>query len=227
MTHDVSNNLNRKKLSAEKRMSIEHERITTAYHESGHTICALSNYIMIYSIAIFFNKNSKKKDLGFTHCEYLDYTEEKYSDELVRAVIESEIIMNYGGLAAEKLLYKDICGNSKIPMVMKYGSHYDTDKIAELISKYNLVPPGKIRSLYKKRLLSETQDLLEDLWLDVKLISHALIDRKKLFTYDLKEILTTDSENKTYWKSKFKDLENLYYKPNTCDADYLAKCLLK
>lgn len=49
-----------------KKFHFTHELISTAYHESGHTIYGLVKLLKIESVCVFENKKSKRIE-GFTH----------------------------------------------------------------------------------------------------------------------------------------------------------------
>lgn len=193
------------------RLSQEFDLITTAFHEAGHTISGLLNLMKIQFVCIDAKMDRNlNKDLGYTN--FIIAADFKYVQDLdlKKELLIREIYVNYGGLAAEKLLYKDICGTYNIPMILKVGSYLDRDRCAELISAHNLAPPGRKRYAFKKKSLQKSIDQLEESWSDVKLVAHILF-RKKRLTYDqLRAILTKKSEHKDFWKEHFKIINKIY-----------------
>lgn len=209
-----------------RKLSYDHELIATCYHESGHTISGLLNYMMIGSVGIEITKDKRKhKDLGYTNFETALDFEQVLNKDLAQNLIISEIHINYAGLAAEKIFYKDLAGTDKLPMVLKHGSYMDRDSASDLIKKNNLAPAGKKRHLYKKRLFTQSKRSLENYWSDVKLISHALFDKRKLYFIDLKNILQRKSENKAFWKQQFKDIDVVFEAAKNNDEDLVFKIL--
>lgn len=205
-----------------KKLSYDHELIATCYHEAGHTIGGLLNFFLISSVGIEVSRDKRSnKDLGYTHFEAvldMDFVKNK---DLNYKLIIAEIYINYAGLAAEKIFYKDTCGTDKLPMVLKFGSYIDRNKVAELIKKYNLAPPGKKRHLFKKKLFNETQKSLELYWGDVKLVSHALFNKRTLYYSDLKEILIKKSKNRMFWKKHLKNIDTIFDSANVNDERFI------
>lgn len=203
--------MNRTITDTMRKLSYDHEYIATCYHEAGHTITGLLNFLRISAVGIEMsrNKQTKTADLGYTHYDCgLDFLEVK-DQELAHALIMGEINISYAGLAAEKLLYKDLCGTDKIPMALKRGSVLDRDSASELIRKYELAPAGKKRHLFKKKVFSAVQKELAEYWPDVKLVAKALFKKRRLSYNDLKQILTRKSPHKIFWKNRFKDISFL------------------
>jgi len=207
-------------------LSYNHERTLTCYHEAGHTISGLLNFIMISSVGVPNRKNKKNVDIGYTYYDLPAVLSDVNDAVLKNALVVGAIHLHFGGIAAEKIFYKEMCGSSTIPKELKYGSHIDRDAATDLIVKNHLAPPGKRRYLYKKSLLDQTIRGLELYWEDVKLISHALYSRKKLLFKDLKEILTKESSNKSFWKSRFKNI-NLLFSSKFGDQDFLNKIVFE
>lgn len=208
-----------------KKLSFNHELILTCYHEAGHTIAGLLNYLIISSVGIELSDKKKTTDSGYTHFDYILDPEQTISYELNYKLLMSELKLNYGGLAAETIFYKDFCGSDKLPMVLKFGSYVDRDRVAEIIVKNNLAPPGKKRYAFKKKVFEQTRRALEDNWTDVKLVSHALFAKRKLYYTDLKELLLKKSDNKQFWKDQFKIIEILADASKLNDEEIVKKYL--
>ncbi len=199
------------KVSNNSKLAIEFQAITTAFHEAGHTIAALLSYSQVSAVAVEIDHKKKSvEDLGYTHYDPAFETEGVKDNQFQINLVLAEIFINYAGLAAEKLFYKEICGTDRLPMFVKYGSYQDRNVASFLIKKYNLAPPGKKRYGFKKKIFSQTQRTLFSYWGDVKLVAHALFQRKKLYHQDLKELLSKKSVNKKFWKEQFKKISILF-----------------
>mgnify|MGYP003334228264 FL=1 len=190
-----------------KKMSHQYEMIALIYHESGHAITALLNNIQLSSVIV------KPTNLsGITHYSLAEYNVE--DENLHKKILLSEISVFCGGLAAEKIYYKNITGSDIFPQVLKQGSWYDTSIISDIIKRNNLAPPGKSRKDFKNKIFKDTQDELDKYWDDVQIIAHALYKRKKLNFKDVKKILINKSKNKDFWKEKLKNID-LIFKSNS------------
>jgi ATP-dependent Zn protease len=198
------------------RLSQEFDLITTAFHEAGHTISGLLNLMKVPFVCIDAKMDrSLNKDLGYTNFVIAADFRYVQDEGLYKELLLREIYVNYAGLAAEKLLYKDICGTYNIPMILKVGSYLDRDRCSELISTHNLAAPGRKRYAFKKRALQKSIDQLEESWSDVKLVAHILFRKKRLTHDQLKAILTKKSEHKDFWKQHFRILNKIY---RNCDG---------
>lgn len=204
------------------RLSHEFELITTAFHEAGHAISGFLNLMKIESVGIDAKMNrDSNKDLGYTIFVIaidVSYVQDK---ELLYNLLMRELYVNYAGLAAEKLLYKDVCGTYNIPMILKAGSYMDRDRCAEIIANNNLAPAGRKRYAFKKRALQYSIDQLEESWSDVKLLAQTLLKKKRLSFDQLRILLTKKSQHKDFWKEHFKILNKLYRSCHTMtDKDF-------
>lgn len=181
--------------------------ILTSVHEAGHTIYALLHYMQVEMVYIFEDPETKEisGSTNFNYCTPDSTTD----DELSKSFMYSEICINYAGLIAERLFFKSITGSDKFPAFWKNGSSEDTMKAASLIRKYDLVPPGRKRYNFKKKLINNTCQELNNNWEAIMLISHALFSGKKLFYCNLKKILTKKSNNKQFWRQQFKDINSI------------------
>lgn len=196
------------------KLSYDHELITTCYHEAGHTISGLFNFMTIPSVYIEIPRNRKIKtkinsNLGITLYEAAISYDDVKDEELYQKLVMSDIYINYAGLAAEKLFYKEICGTDQLPMALKHGSYLDRDNVSDIIKKYNLAPPGRKRHLFKKKALNDCMRTLSVMWEDVRLVAHALYKSRKLYHADLQEILIKKSPNRNFWKKQFRAIELL------------------
>ncbi len=197
-----------------------HQKASICHHEAGHTILALIHFMNVELVKINYT------DFGFVgDMDYFSIFDEKKSlnqdASLLNFNIHSEIIMLYGGLAAEKILFKDNSGSDQFPMVLKNGCEYDIQEIHSLIKKSVNVKPGLERYTFKKQMMKISSRLLRENWEDVKLIAHALFKKNRLNTQELKKILTTKSKNKEYWKSQFKIIHSIFSEPETLDLNFV------
>jgi RNase P protein component len=193
--------------SVRKKVTHTHELIATSHHEAGHTIYALLQFIMVYSVRVFPNKKNKRIE-GFTHFYPLVETHDLETSPLLDNRLNAEVGFYYAGLAAEKLQYKLHSGSDRLPSVL-YGSYQDLKSAATLIKDYQIASPGDKRRNYKKRIIRKVNRELKEYWGDVVIVAHSLFQRKRLSFSDLKNLLTKKSENKEFWKEHLKVLNNL------------------
>lgn len=181
------------------KLSQNHSMISTCYHEAGHAVCGLLMFMKIPSVSV----EKARRISGETNYEIMN--DENINDlDLLHFFNISEININYAGMVAEKILYKDITGSKVFPKVLKEGSELDISRAAEIIKKINLAPPGEKRYQYKKKIMRNLDNLLLSHWDTIKLVSHALFERKKLSHDDLKDLLTKKNIHKEFWKKQFK-----------------------
>lgn len=179
-----------------------HELISTSYHEAGHTIYGLLHCMKIESVYVFEAPKSKRIE-GFTH--YNSPTLDSIQDStLLMDRIHAEIGLSYAGLAAEKRYFKISSGSDKFPLFLRDGSSHDTHSASQIIKKYNLAPAGKKRYDFKKKIIKEVNQELQENWDAVTLVAHALFQKKKLYFSELKTLLTKKGPNKEFWKQHFK-----------------------
>ena len=186
-----------------------YEFISTSVHEAGHTVYALLNCTQISSVSVFANKKAKRVH-GLTCYDYpgdFDLIEDK---ELLNNLLTAEIGISYAGLIAEKMLFESMSGSKQTPMFIIDGSTDDNKAARDFIAKYNLAPPGIKRATYKRKLMKQIRDDLDNHWDAVMLIAHALFKHRRLAFEDLQALLTKKSANKKFWKEQFKKI-NYYY----------------
>lgn len=208
-----------------KKLQYTTDLISTSYHEAGHTVYGLLYLMKITSVWVFENKKCKRIE-GFTHYELpVDLSEVKDST-LLSEVIKAEICLKYAGLAAEKYHFKSISGSDKYPLFLRDGSSDDTLAAAALIRQYNLVPPGKKRYNFKKKLIKETLKELQDNWDAVTVIAHALFKKKRLSYVTLKKLLTKHTNDPEFWKQIFYNLDSIFSKHAPLDEKDIKYILL-
>ena len=99
-----------------KKKSWDYDLIAMCFHESGHVVSGLYNYIYVFNAKVMTPKSMD----GNT--EYYFYeSDEVENEELKKIILVFELQSLYGGLIAEKMYYKDICGSSKFPMHLSIG----------------------------------------------------------------------------------------------------------
>lgn len=183
--------------------------ISVSYHEAAHTIAALLHFMIVPEVAVV---ESRHQVSGYTHYNIftlhtnLDEVDKKIKDY----IIVSEIYLKYAGLMGESIHFEDMSGSKKLPVILKIGNEPDIQDAANLIKKYNLVEPGEKRYLFKKKLFRKITTLLKEYWDDVKLLAHALYDKRKLQYEDLKQLLNKKSSRKKFWQQRFKDIDLLF-----------------
>lgn len=213
-------------MEVRKKVSFDHELISTCYHEAGHTLSGLLHFMKISDVGVETTQDKRiKKDLGYTNFEAVLDCDEVINSNLSHSLLISELYINYAGLAAEKIFYKDVCGIDRLPMTLKYGSWMDRSRAAEIVKKYNLAPPGKKRYYYKHKMFIKTQNLLREYWDDIKLISHNLFNKKKLYFEDLRKILSTKSSKKKFWKNQFKQIDAIFEASKINDESFILSII--
>lgn len=194
--------------------------ISVSYHEAAHTIAALLYFMIVPEVAVV---ESRHQVSGYTHYNVftlstnLDEVDKKIKDY----IILSEIYLKYAGLMGESIHFEDMSGSKKLPVILKIGNEPDIQDAANLIKKYNLVEPGEKRYLFKKKLFRKITTLLKEYWSDVKLLAHALYDKRKLQYEDLKQLLTKKSERKKFWQQRFKDIDLLFKDHDVVNYDHI------
>lgn len=209
--------------SITQKRSRDYELIALTYHEAGHCLFGLLNHIKITIVAVNSETNSSE-DLGYTQYEIAEL--EHRDAGVLNRLLMAEIGINYAGLAAECIYYKDICGSDKLPMMLKGGCSEDIKTAASLIKKFELAAPGKKRYAFKQKMLRDCKFLLEEHWEAVKLIAHSLYKHKKLTFSDLKNILTKKSSDREFWKTRFKEINLLFDFPTQLDAKTIRSILI-
>lgn len=185
---------------AKKKQSYDYSLIAMAYHEAGHTIVALYNYLLVHSVSVMSVKREEGDTIFYIYSDRID------DKQLSKILLHMEVQVLYAGLIAEKKYYKDICGSSKFPMHLKIGSYLDTSLASSIIRKNKLANPGKETTLLKKRMQANAEAIIIEHWDSVKLIAHSLYKKKRLNFHQLKSLLTRKSNNNIFWKEKFKNI---------------------
>jgi hypothetical protein len=206
-------------------LSNHYDLISTSFHESGHTIYGLLNFMDVQYVQVYQDKKFKRM-IGLTHYNILnkEVLHMQLENKLFIRFIKSVVCFTYAGLVAEKYFFKSICGSDKFPMFLREGSSQDTRFASSLISKYSLAPPGKKRHALKKKLIKQTQQQLYEHWDAVILIAHKLFDKKKISLTNIKKILTTETDKSDFWKQQLKIIDSVH---KYGDADLLKSVLLK
>lgn len=199
-----------------KKVTLTHDFISTSHHEAGHTVYGLLHFMMIYSVLIFQNKQNKRVE-GWTH--YYSPEFDKIEDPALKLErLHAEVGLSYAGLAAEKRQYKLHSGSDKFLTCLD-GSCKDRKEAAELIRKHDLAPAGRQRTNFKKRMIRKVDRELQEHWDAVTIVAHALFRKKRLSFANLKSLLTTKTENKEFWKERFKTISRYYDHEDEFDAE--------
>lgn len=203
-----------------KKQSFDYELIAMSYHEAGHVVCALLNYLCVVNT----NVMTPKRREGNTEF-YIYGNDEVEDEELRKMLLIFELQAVYAGLISEKMYYKDICGSSKFPMHLRIGSSYDNASASKIIRNNNLAEPGKKTFLFKKQVQYDVERLLSEHWNAVKVIAHYLYKKKRLTFDELKFVLTRRTENKDFWKERFKKIKFIHNEKNP-SAEVIVKDLV-
>lgn len=202
-----------------------YDLISTSHHEAGHTIYGLLNFIKIESVYVYQNPKNKRIE-GLTNYDSPDFSVVNDSN-FFHNLLKAEISIKYAGLLAEKCHFKKISGSDKFPMFLRDGSSEDTLSAAALIKKYAIVAPGRKRYAFKKKLIKETSDLLQNNWDAISIVAHNLFQKKKLSYEDLKTILCKKTNNPKFWKDVFNKIDHIYENLETLDEHSLKIILSK
>ena len=132
--------------------------------------------------------------------------------------LKSDIYINYAGLMAEKIFYQDVTGSKIFPNVLKEGIEADIQAVAKIIKTNDLAPAGRKRYLYKKKMMRETRNLLEQHWDVVKIVAHELFEKKRLTHNDLKKIICAKASNRKFWKKQFVHITEFVEKSKALDS---------
>lgn len=198
--------------------------ISVSYHEAAHTIAALLHFMLVSEVAVI----ELKRHVG-GHTNYDMFVSENKFDEIDKKIkdylILSEVYLKYAGLMGESIHFEDMSGSKKLPLILKIGNEPDIQEAAAIIKKYNLVEAGEKRYLYKKKLFRQITAILKEYWSDVKLIAHALYDRRKLQYDDLKQILLKKSINKKFWQQQFRNIDLLFKDRDTTNTTHIANII--
>ena len=208
-----------------KKLTYTHDLISTSYHEAGHAVYGLLHFIKVPSVYVFENKKNKRIE-GFCHYESSIEIPDIKDSVLQTDRVKAEIRLKYAGLAAEKYYFKTICGSDKFPLFLRDGSSDDTLSAAALIRTYDLVPPGRKRYAFKKKLIKETLEDLQDNWDAVTVVAHALFQKKRLSYLDLRKLLTKKTNDPEFWKQNLDVLDVIFDKQKPLDEKGLKYILL-
>lgn len=195
--------------STTKKQSFDYELIAMSYHEAGHAVIGLHNYLRVFNVNVM-TPTKREGNANF----FVYGSDEVDDEELGKILFVSEVQTVYAGLIAEKMYYKDICGSSKFPMHLRIGSSYDTSSASFIIRKYNLAPAGKKTNLFKKQIRYDVEQLLFEHWDAVKEIAHSLYQKKRLTFDELKYLLTRKTDHKDFWKDRFKKINFIHNEKN-------------
>lgn len=214
MTNSAGSSLN-----IRKQISKIHDTISTSYHEAGHALYSLLHGMKVYSVTISQNKKNKRiQGVCFYEIPEISLITDPV---LFYKIASTEVGIKYAGLISEKYFYKTISGSNKFPISLKEGSSDDTLSATAIIKKYNIVEPGKERYKFKKKIINKVSKDLTDNWQDVILLAHSIFEKKKITYLDICKILTTKSNNKKFWKQKFKNIDAIFNNLESLDEQEL------
>jgi hypothetical protein len=190
-----------------KKVTLTHDFVTCSHHEAGHVVYGLLHFMMIYSAYVFMHKQHKRVE-GYTQY-YSPYFTEIQDPTLLSERVRAEIGLSYAGMMAEKYQNKLYSGIDDFPACI-YGYGEDQREAHDLIVKHNMAPPGRKRYNYKKKMMRQVSRELQEHWDAVTIVAHAMF-RKKRLSYDkLRTLLTTKTDNKEFWKERFRAISHYY-----------------
>jgi hypothetical protein len=202
-----------------KILSRNDSMIFTCYHEAGHIIVGS---LMFFNITYVIIKTSMEGDTNYETIDnnIIDNCELLYYHNI------ANINMYYAGIISERILYKDITGSNILPRSLERYANYDMKNVSSFLMNKKLVKPGTSTYIFKKKIVNLLNKLMLKYWSDVKLIAHALYNNRKLYHYDIRNILTKKSVNKKFWKQQFKYINSYLYKKkklNLNDIKFLIR----
>jgi hypothetical protein len=200
-----------------------YDLISATYHEAGHAVSGLLNFIKIIAVEAKEYKDGKTGGwVCFDNC-----SAQKNSDaDFVNFIILAEVKLNYAGIVAEKLLLKKISGSNISPFFLKWGAKDDVSAAAKLINDYQLAPPGKKRSSFKKKMMKESANELDLHWDAVIAVAHFLYKNKEMSYDDLKKVLSKHTSNKKFWKDQFKKIDQIFDNKLNLDENMIKSIIL-
>ena len=202
-----------------RKLAQEIEVISCVYHETGHVLYGLLRHFQITSVFVNYTDGVE----GITNYFWIDKPD--FDRDLIEHIAMDEVGASYAGFLAEGLFYRDICGSSILPKVLKEGSSLDIKAASQTIKQHNLAASGKPRQQLKRRVQNEINALLVEYWDDLKLISHRLHKVKRLSFDDLKKLLTKKSDKKEFWKKQFREIEWLFDSDSPLDNREIRRIL--
>jgi hypothetical protein len=192
-----------------RKITKTYELISTSYHEAGHTVYALMNFMKVKSVSVFEARKEKRIHGVTNHYHPCDFKDIK-DVSVLRTLVGADVGIGFAGLIAEEIFFQSITGSDKLPTNIKEGSDKDYDDAEKLIDKHNIIPAGKMRTVYKKKLSENVRRDLIDNWDAITIVAHALFRHRKLSFRKLKSLLTTKSRNKKRWKKQLKAVGDYY-----------------
>lgn len=204
-----------------RKLGVQAEVIACCWHESGHVLFGLLKHLQIRSVFVNYTEVVE----GITHYFRVDRSD--FELDVIEHIGLDEVGMSYAGLVSESIYYKDICGVSKLPWILKEGSSLDIKAASDTIKSWGLAQPGKPRVQLKRRIQRDVNALLTEYRDDLKLISHRLYQSKRLSFDDLKALLTKRSGNKDFWKQQFREIELLFDNDRPIDNAEIRRILDK
>jgi len=210
-----------------KKQSFDYELIAMSYHEAGHAVCGLHNYMYVSGANVMTPKKREGGTMYYAYGYFEEFSNSIVEDEeLYKILLIFEIQTLYAGLIAEKMYYRDICGSSRFPNHLKDTSpDNDTAVASALIRKNKLAGPGKQTFLLKKQIRYDVEQMLAEHWDAVKVVAHFLYQKKRLTFDEMKYALTRRTERRDFWKDKFKKIK-LIHNDKTNPTEDIVKDLV-
>lgn len=212
--------------SVSLKLAQNYRTISVAYHEAGHAICGLLHFMQVYDVRVNELRRGVSGNTDF-HVLYIDQDYSQLDTKIKDYMINSELLMQFAGLSAEKLFFKDLSGSDNFPLALRLGVEPDFRRAAELIKKYNLAEPGNKRYLFKKKMFRHTTSLLKDFWEDIKLVAYELYGKRKMNYDELRQLLSKKSLNKKFWRKQFKNIDTLFSEDSRIDMATAMLILLR
>lgn len=185
------------RLNSEYFASKELQLVLTAYHEAGHAVIGLLNFVKTRGISIVPESGS----YGSTLFDFVFPTKET-PKQLSNALLASNLYLLAAGEIANNVLCEKL-GCKKAARLIARGGHDDRLRISKVIKDYKLAEPGRLRKELKAAINNKTRQFVETHWEEIVMLASFLLEHRKASFEDVKTCLLSVRGKKTFWKCRF------------------------
>lgn len=175
----------------------DYNLIVTCYHEAGHIVAALRNFILPLECQVM---KGNQIDANTTLKYFII---PKNSDaKLYRQLLMSRLHTYAAGIVAEEIFFNLIVGKS-LPRNLRHGWHKDRIEFLSALKKTEKNPATRTRM--REKIFKQTRQVLEKDWHIVIALAHALYDKKFLSFEDIcRVVIRSDRPSAKYWRAFLK-----------------------
>lgn len=182
----------------------DYQLIATCYHEAGHVVGGMFNYINVKAASIVMSGPIA----GTMNSAYYDPIEVS-SANVRNALITARLCTLSAGPAAEKVYYNELCGLEKLPKQLSEGGKHDVITFNAIVKKFKLASNAAERKKIKDLIDRRVEKVLRTYWSDVKSIAHILyrdlnIEQEEIYASLL------DGANHSFWSERVDSIKDLY-----------------